>query len=69
MLESETPLRRRPELADAKPLRGFALLTAKPMLVVFNNEESDSHCRRSANWPAARRAWRCAPSSSRNLRA
>jgi GTP-binding protein YchF len=41
LLESETPLRRRPELADAKPLRGFALLTAKPMLVVFNNEESD----------------------------
>jgi hypothetical protein len=41
MLESETPLRHRPELADAKPLRGFALLTAKPMLVVFNNEESD----------------------------
>ena len=41
LLESETPLRRRPELADAKPLRGFALLTAKPLLVVFNNEESD----------------------------
>jgi ribosome-binding ATPase YchF (GTP1/OBG family) len=40
-LEGETPLRHRPELADAKPLRGFALLTAKPMLVVFNNEESD----------------------------
>jgi len=40
-LEGETPLRRCPELADAKPLRGFALLTAKPMLVVFNNEESD----------------------------
>lgn len=41
LLESETPLRRRPELADAKPLRGYALLTAKPLLVVFNNEESD----------------------------
>ena len=41
LLESETPLRRRPELADAKPLRGFSLLTAKPVLVVFNNEESD----------------------------
>jgi len=40
-LERVTPLRRRPELADAKPLRGFALLTAKPLLVVFNNEESD----------------------------
>jgi ribosome-binding ATPase len=41
LLESEIPLRRRPDLADSKPLRGFALLTAKPMLVVFNNEESD----------------------------
>jgi len=41
LLESETPLRRRSELANAKPLRGFALLTAKPLLVVFNNEESD----------------------------
>jgi hypothetical protein len=41
LLEGETPLRHRPELADAKPLRGFALLTAKPMLVVINNEESD----------------------------
>jgi len=41
LLESETPLRRRPELVDAKPLRGYALLTAKPLLVVFNNEESD----------------------------
>lgn len=43
LLESEAPLRHRPALADAKSLRGFALLTAKPMLVVFNNEESDPH--------------------------
>jgi hypothetical protein len=41
LLENETPLRRRPELADARPLKGFALLTAKPMLVAFNNEDSD----------------------------
>jgi GTP-binding protein YchF len=41
LLESEAPLRRYPELADAKSLRGFALLSAKPMLVVFNNEETD----------------------------
>ncbi|MCU0605088.1 MAG: YchF family ATPase, partial [Desulfobacterales bacterium] len=40
-LESETPLRHHRELMQAKALRGFALLTAKPMLVVFNNEESD----------------------------
>lgn len=41
LLESETPLRRRPEIATAKALRGFMLLSAKPVLVVFNNEESD----------------------------
>jgi hypothetical protein len=42
LLEAETPLRRRPELATAKALRGFAFLTAKPMLIVFNNEESEA---------------------------
>ncbi|MCU0601586.1 MAG: YchF family ATPase [Desulfobacterales bacterium] len=41
LLESETPLRRSPELCAAKPLRGFALLTAKPVLVLFNNEDGD----------------------------
>jgi GTP-binding protein YchF len=41
LLESEIPLRHRPEMADAKLLRGFTLLTAKPMLAVFNNEEDD----------------------------
>jgi GTP-binding protein YchF len=41
LLEAETPLRHRPALADAKPLRGFALLTAKPVLVLFNNEDGD----------------------------
>jgi GTP-binding protein YchF len=41
-LEAETPLRRRFELADAKLLRGFGLLSAKPMLVVFNNEDADA---------------------------
>ncbi len=42
LLEAETPLRHRPELAEAKSLRGFALLSAKPMLVVFNNEDDDT---------------------------
>lgn len=42
LLEAETPLRRRPELAAAKALRGFAFLTAKPMLIVFNNEETEA---------------------------
>jgi GTP-binding protein YchF len=41
LLEAETPLRLRAELAGAKALRGFMLLTAKPILVVFNNEEGD----------------------------
>jgi ribosome-binding ATPase len=42
LLEAETPLRRRPELAASKALKGFMLLSAKPVLVVFNNDESDS---------------------------
>jgi GTP-binding protein YchF len=41
LLEAETVLRHSPALCDAKPLRGFALLTAKPMLVLFNNEDGD----------------------------
>ncbi len=42
LLEAETPLRRRPEIATCKALRGFMLLSAKPVLVVFNNDESDA---------------------------
>jgi GTP-binding protein YchF len=41
LLEAETPLRLNAGITAAKLLRGFALLTAKPMLVLFNNEESD----------------------------
>jgi hypothetical protein len=41
LLEAETPLRLRTEIAAAKALRGFAFLTAKPMLIVFNNEETE----------------------------
>ena len=42
-LENEIPLRRVGALATARELRGFTLLTAKPMLVLFNNdEENDS---------------------------
>ena len=40
-LDSETPLRRFPEIATAKLLRGFAVLSAKPMLILFNNEDED----------------------------
>lgn len=40
-LEQEQPLRWYPELCRQKLLRGFALLSAKPMLVVFNNQDDD----------------------------
>ena len=40
-LENETPLRRFPDIAAAKLLRGFAFLSAKPMLMLFNNEDDD----------------------------
>jgi hypothetical protein len=40
-LENEVPLRRLPELATAHLLKGFGFLSAKPMLVVFNNEDDD----------------------------
>jgi GTP-binding protein YchF len=40
-LEKETPLRNVPELASAHLLKGYAFLAAKPMLVLFNNEDDD----------------------------
>ena len=40
-LENETPLRRTAGLATARSLRGFAFLSAKPMLVLFNNDDED----------------------------
>ena len=40
-LEAETPLRRVEHLADAHRLKGFAFLSAKPMLVLLNNEDED----------------------------
>ncbi len=40
-LEADRPLRSRPELAAAPPLRGFAFVSAKPMLVLFNNADED----------------------------
>ena len=41
LLENETPLRQAPELANAQLLRGYAFLSAKPMLVLLNNEDED----------------------------
>jgi len=40
-LENEDPLRDFPELAAAPLLRGYAFQSAKPMLVLFNNEDDD----------------------------
>ncbi|MBT8366121.1 MAG: YchF family ATPase [Deltaproteobacteria bacterium] len=40
-LENEIPLRRIENLATARKLRGFALLSAKPLLVLFNNDDDD----------------------------
>jgi GTP-binding protein YchF len=41
MLENEIPLRKKPDLSSAPKLRGFAFLSAKPVLVLFNNEDDD----------------------------
>jgi len=41
VLNSETPLRHHPELAGAKALRGYAFLSAKPKLTLFNNDDED----------------------------
>ncbi len=41
MLGLEKPLREDPELAAARLLRGYAFLSAKPMLILANNEEED----------------------------
>jgi ribosome-binding ATPase YchF (GTP1/OBG family) len=40
-LENEIPLRKMPELASAPVLRGFAFMSAKPIMVLFNNADDD----------------------------
>ncbi len=40
-LEDDLPLRKNPDLASAHLLKGYAFLSAKPMLVLFNNEDDD----------------------------
>ncbi|MEA3436205.1 MAG: DUF933 domain-containing protein, partial [Thermodesulfobacteriota bacterium] len=40
-LETETPLRKYPDLASAHLLKGYAFVSGKPMLVLFNNEDDD----------------------------
>jgi GTP-binding protein YchF len=41
VLEKETPLRNFPDIASSHLLKGYAFLSAKPMLVLFNNEDDD----------------------------
>ncbi|RPH52349.1 MAG: redox-regulated ATPase YchF [Desulfobacteraceae bacterium] len=41
-LEKEIPLRRIQEIASAQVLKGFAFVSAKPVLVLFNNNDDDS---------------------------
>ena len=40
-LENEAPLRNYPQLASAPLLRGYAFSSARPMLVLFNNDDDD----------------------------
>jgi GTP-binding protein YchF len=40
-LESEIPLRMKLDLSSAPKLKGFAFLSAKPVLVLFNNADED----------------------------
>ena len=48
-LENETPLRKCPDLVSAHQLKGFAFLSAKSMLVLFNNEDEDDELPRVKN--------------------
>lgn len=40
-LENETPLRQFPHLATAHVLKGFAFISAKPLLILYNNSDDD----------------------------
>jgi hypothetical protein len=41
VLENSQPLRIKPELASAPSLRGFTFLSAKPQLIIINNDDED----------------------------
>lgn len=49
-LNQETSLRRFPELVDAKKLRGYAFLSAKPCLLIFNNADDDAALPEDTPW-------------------
>ncbi len=42
-LENEIPLRKCPDIADAQVLKGFAFISAKPVMVLFNNDDENEH--------------------------
>lgn len=48
-LENETPLRKCPDIVSAHQLKGFAFLSARSMLVLFNNEDDDDELPRVKN--------------------
>jgi len=41
LLEDNRPLRAKPELASAPMLKGFTFLSAKPQLLIMNNDDED----------------------------
>lgn len=41
MLENNRPLRSKPELASAPVLKGFTFLSAKPQMLIVNNDDED----------------------------
>jgi hypothetical protein len=56
-LDNEIPLRRFPEIASAKLLRGFAFLSAKPMLILLNNTDEDDGLPDAAPCLKGKSAW------------
>ena len=50
-LENDLPLRAVPHLASNPALRGFTFLSAKPLLVIVNNEDDDEALPEWANKP------------------
>jgi ribosome-binding ATPase len=49
-LEKEIPLRKVPQVASSPALRGFAFLSAKPMLTLFNNGDEDDQLPDNNTW-------------------
>jgi len=50
-LDQEIPLRRFADITAAKLLRGFAFLSAKPMLILLNNDDEDDALPESGRLP------------------